>query len=85
MRLDIRVPLGLLFAIFGLLLAVFGMASNKNLYQHSLGININLWWGIVLLAFGAVMLVLGRREERRQSSLEQSAVSSGSRGAAGNK
>ena len=26
--------------------------------QHSLGININLWWGIVMFAFGVVMLLL---------------------------
>ena len=29
--------------------------------RHSLGINVNLWWGIVMLMFGAGMLLLARR------------------------
>ena len=65
MKLDIRLPLGLLFLVFGLLLSGFGLMSDKALYQRSLHVNINFWWGIVLLAFGLVMLVLGRRSQRR--------------------
>ncbi len=61
MGLDIRLPIGLMFAIFGLLLAGYGLISDKTIYRRSLGVNINLWWGLALLAFGAVMLVLGRR------------------------
>ena len=65
MRLDIRLPLGLLFIIFGLLLAGFGLLSDKQLYERSLGIDINLWWGVVMLLFGVVLFVLGRRSHRR--------------------
>ena len=64
MRLDIRLPIGLLFAILGGLLAVFGLVTGFTsgaLYDRSLGININLWWGLVMLAFGIVMIVAGRR------------------------
>lgn len=61
MGLDIRLPIGLMFTLFGLLLVVYGAVSDKSLYQRSLGINVNLWWGVVLLIFGVVMLVLGRR------------------------
>jgi hypothetical protein len=62
MQLDIRIPIGLMFAVMGALLAVFGIAfSNKEIYERSLGININLWWGLALLAFGIVMFLLGRR------------------------
>jgi hypothetical protein len=61
MGLDIRLPIGLMFTLFGLLLVVYGAVSDKSLYQRSLGINVNLWWGVVLLVFGVVMLVLGRR------------------------
>jgi hypothetical protein len=61
MGLDIRLPIGFLFAIFGVLLIAFGAFSDKAIYERSLGININLEWGIVMLLFGAVMLVLGRR------------------------
>jgi hypothetical protein len=43
------------------LLIVYGFISDNAIYQRSLGLNINLWWGIVLLIFGVAMLVLGRR------------------------
>lgn len=61
MRLDIRVPIGLMFAIIGGLLTVYGLVSRPEIYQRSLGINLNLWWGLALLVFGAVMLAFGRR------------------------
>ncbi len=62
MRVDIRLPIGLMFAVLGALLAIFGVFSNRAIYQRSLGININLWWGLILLAFGILMYLLGRRE-----------------------
>ncbi len=65
MRLDIRLPLGLLFLIFGLLLVVFGMTSNKALYERSLNVNVNFWWGLVMLAFGLALFALGARNQRR--------------------
>jgi hypothetical protein len=64
MGLDIRQPIGLLFSIFGLLLAGYGIFSNHAIYARSLDINVNLWWGFVMLLFGAVMLFLGRRKRR---------------------
>jgi peptidoglycan/LPS O-acetylase OafA/YrhL len=75
MRLDIRLPLGLLFVVFGLLLSGFGLVSGKGLYERSLDVNINLWWGIVMLAFGIGMLALGWRSHRRVSANEPSADS----------
>ena len=59
--LDIRTPIGLLFAVLGGLLAAYGLMADRAIYQRSLGININLWWGLVMLAFGVVMIALGRR------------------------
>jgi len=56
MNLDLRLPIGLMFTIFGVLLAGFGLISDKAIYGRSLGINVNLQWGLVLLAFGLVML-----------------------------
>jgi hypothetical protein len=55
-----------MFSLVGVLLAVFGAAtsSDTEMYRHSLGININLVWGILLLVFGVAMLlgaVLGRK------------------------
>jgi hypothetical protein len=63
MGLDIRLPIGGMFAIVGLLLAIYGLitASDAQMYTRSLFININLWWGVAMLAFGLVMLFFGRR------------------------
>lgn len=60
MGMDIRLPIGLMFSLFGVLLIAFGALSDKAIYARSLGININLGWGIVLVLFGGIMLALGR-------------------------
>jgi hypothetical protein len=61
MGMDIRLPIGLLFSAIGLLLTGFGAFSNREIYRASLGINVNVLWGLVLLVFGIVMLAYGRR------------------------
>lgn len=61
MGLDIRLPIGLMFALFGLILLGYGLTSSEDLYRKSLGINVNALWGGVLLVVGAVMLALARR------------------------
>jgi len=81
MRLDIRLPLGLLFLIFGLALSLFGLLSDQALYQRSLYVNINLWWGVVLLVFGGAMVELGRRSHRRMAGSVN--AESGRKGASG--
>ena len=55
MGLDIRWPIGLMFTLIGALLAAFGLV--KGAESVSLGININLIWGAVLLVFGVLMLL----------------------------
>ena len=65
MKLDLRLPIGLMFATFGVMLTVYGLVSNDAMYATSLGINVNLWWGLVLLAFGLVMLGFAIRAQRR--------------------
>ena len=67
MILDLRIPLGLMFTLVGLILTVFGLKTNGDttLYAASLGINANLWWGLVLLVFGLTMLILGRLGQKR--------------------
>lgn len=67
MGLDIRYPIGIMFAIVGALLVIFGLTTSGNteLYRRSLGININLWWGLLLLAFGLLMLFLAWRAKGR--------------------
>jgi hypothetical protein len=60
MGIDIKIPIGLMFSIIGLLLTIFGFFTNADtaMYQQSLGINVNLWSGIGMLIFGAIMLLL---------------------------
>ena len=65
MNLDLRLPIGLMFSLFGVLLTLFGLLSDRGIYDRSLGINVNLWWGLVLIAFGAVMLILARKDAGR--------------------
>jgi hypothetical protein len=66
MDLDVRLPIGLMFSIFGVLLAGFGLVSDHQIYEaRSLGINVNLGWGIVLLGFGATMLAFALRARQR--------------------
>ena len=65
MHLDIRLPIGALFTTLGILLSVFGFFSNPAIYAQSLGINVNLIWGLVLSVFGLLMLLLGIRATLR--------------------
>jgi hypothetical protein len=66
MNLDIRYPIGYLFLLVGAILAVYGLVSGPEIYAaHSLGMNVNLWWGIVMVAFGAVMVALARRGAKK--------------------
>ena len=50
----------LMFTIFGVILVLVGLFGSAALTEQSLGVNINLWWGLVMLGFGAVMLSLAR-------------------------
>ena len=57
--LDVRWPIGTLFATLGLLLTGYGLvtAGNTEQYARSLSVNVNLWWGLVMLVFGLVLLL----------------------------
>jgi hypothetical protein len=64
--LDLRYPIGGLFVVLGVILAGYGLLTrgNTEMYVRSTGVNINLWWGLVMLATGVVFLVLARRGHR---------------------
>jgi len=68
---DARIPMGMLFTLTGTILGAFGLATRGNtaMYAKSLGIDVNLWWGITLLVFGIVVLAMGRRG---QAEMEKS-------------
>jgi hypothetical protein len=63
---DIRIPIGLMFSVLGVLITVFGFVtkSDSSMYQRSLGINVNLVMGVVMLVFGLVMLYLSQRKKK---------------------
>jgi hypothetical protein len=66
MGFDIRLPIGYLFTILGVLLTLYGLiTTNSTAYQRSLGININLTWGVVLLIFGLIMAYFAKRSQSR--------------------
>jgi membrane protein implicated in regulation of membrane protease activity len=69
MGLDLRLPIGLMFSLLGVLLTAYGLFTNGDtaLYRSSLGLNINLWWGLVLFLFGAVMLAFALKARRPSS------------------
>ncbi|MGD0539725.1 MAG: hypothetical protein ABSC03_19010 [Verrucomicrobiota bacterium] len=62
--LDIRWPIGLMFSLVGVLLVLCGLVASPADCEKSLGINIDLIWGVVLLVFGALMLVLAWKDGR---------------------
>jgi len=69
MGIDIKIPIGLMFAIIGLLLTIFGLATigDEELYRRSLDININLWTGIAMLVFGGFMLATAKFKNPKSS------------------
>ena len=74
MNFDLRLPLGLMFTIFGLLLVGYGLASESAIYTKSLGLNINLGWGSCLLVFGLLMLGFALRARSRERSKSDNPV-----------
>jgi hypothetical protein len=65
MGLDIRYPIGLMFGTIGLVMVVYGFFTGSDpMYQRSLGINVNVWWGAVLFVFGGLMLFFARKTTR---------------------
>jgi hypothetical protein len=64
---DLRRPLGWLFSTLGILLIIAGVRATPAADARSLGININLIWGVVMIAFALVCLWLARREARRRT------------------
>ena len=61
--LDIKIPIGLMFFVFGVIITIYGFITRNDaeLYQKSFSHNVNLWMGGLMLIFGAVMLLLVRR------------------------
>jgi len=63
--MDIRFPIGFMFTLTGLIITVWGLISDPEIYRKSLGININLWTGLAMLAFGLIFLAMGLSARRK--------------------
>ncbi|MBK6936603.1 MAG: hypothetical protein IPH18_06745 [Chitinophagaceae bacterium] len=63
--LDIRIPIGLLFTVLGVLVTAYGLLTNSNteLYAKSFQYNVNLWSGLLMLVFGVVMLLTVKKKK----------------------
>ncbi|MCK4747351.1 MAG: hypothetical protein KAT15_09955 [Bacteroidales bacterium] len=68
MGLDIKIPIGLMFSILGIILTILGIVTSGNaeMYEQSLGHNINLWSGAAMLVFGAFMLLTSTLVKKKQ-------------------
>ena len=53
---DLKIPLGSLLSAYGAILILYGILGDASLHIKSLGININLTWGIVMLIIGGLFL-----------------------------
>jgi hypothetical protein len=64
---DPRITMGMLFTLVGTILTAFGLAtrSTAETYAKSMGIDANLWWGLVLMVFGIAVLIMGWRGQAR--------------------
>ena len=73
MGLDIRWPIGLMFSIIGVLMVAYGAitGANAEVYKRSLDINVNLYWGLLLLVFGAFMLLMAWRDAKKANEAAQ--------------
>jgi len=73
MKFDLRFPIGILFGLYGVLLLIWGAATHADAarYEASLGININLWCGLILLVFGGLMLLAALRARGKAPPTEK--------------
>jgi hypothetical protein len=67
MGLDIRWPIGLMFSLIGVILVIYGLltGSNTEVYRRSLDLNVNLYWGLLLVVFGGAMLFFAWRDSSK--------------------
>ena len=63
---DIRIPIGLMFSILGVIITILGLVtiSDSAMYQKSLGINVNIVMGLLMLVFGFIMLYFSMKKKK---------------------
>lgn len=65
MQKQLHFFVGSLFSLTGLVLAAYGLLSDPAIYARSLGWNVNLWWGLLMVTFGSAFLLLWRSGQGR--------------------
>ena len=55
-RFDIRRLIGAVFLLYGLILTVLGVFGSSQVKNKAAGLNIDLWAGIGMLVFAALMI-----------------------------
>ena len=75
MNLDLRIPMGMMFAMIGAVVMAFGLAvhNRPDLAARIPYAAADLWWGLVVLVFGMIVLALGRRGQGRIEQRKQAA------------
>jgi uncharacterized membrane protein len=63
-KMSIALTIGATIGLIGLILLLYGLFGGAN-YSRSDNININLWWGLVMLIFGILMSIIGFISWRR--------------------
>ncbi len=63
--MDLRLPIGIIFTLYGFILIGYGIFTKASaIYDKSFGINVNIYWGAVLLVFGLVMYYFAKRGKK---------------------
>ena len=67
---DIRLPMGSMFTLLGIILVAAGFMATPEQLHKSLDINVDLYWGAAVLAFGVIMLALAFRRKKVQPTAD---------------
>jgi hypothetical protein len=67
---DLRVVIGGLLALYGIVLTAMGLFASDADKAKAAGVNINLWAGLVILAGGAVFLAWARLRPLRAEDVQ---------------
>ena len=60
-----------LVLIFGVTLVLAGILSSGQQVEGHLGFNLNLWWGLVMVVSGCVILGLSLASPRRRAARQE--------------
>lgn len=60
--LDLRRLIGILLTFYGLLITIYGAIRNP--HSTAVSINLDLWWGILVLIVGLIFLLISLRKQR---------------------